>query len=102
MSSNKRSENSVIENAFKKITEHEEQKLKAKKEKKTPIWFGLGMFGLIGWSVALPMIIGVMIGLWLDRHFPGRFSWTLTMLLVGAILGCLNAWKWIRKELGHD
>jgi ATP synthase protein I len=61
-------------------------------------WFGLGMFGLVGWSVAIPTLAGVALGLWLDSLFPGRASWTLTFLLVGVALGCLNAWYWVRQE----
>ena len=27
------------------------------------IWFGLGMMGLIGWSVVVPTLLGAMLGL---------------------------------------
>ncbi|MDF1744474.1 MAG: hypothetical protein P1V19_12330, partial [Gimesia sp.] len=37
-----------------RIAAQEIRKLKAKNEKHHTIWFGLGMFGLIGWSVAIP------------------------------------------------
>ena len=47
------------------------------------VWFGLGMFGLIGWSVAIPTLLGAALGQWVDKHYPGRFSWTLTLLLLG-------------------
>ena len=56
------------------------------------------MFGLVGWSVAIPTLLGVALGLWLDARFPGRPSWTLTFLIIGAALGCLNAWYWIKQE----
>lgn len=66
------------------------------------LWFGLGMFGLVGWAVAVPTIIGIALGLWLDRVAPVDFSWTLALLLAGAVLGCLNAWWWVSKESRHD
>jgi ATP synthase protein I len=56
------------------------------------------MFGLVGWSVAIPTLIGIAIGLWLDRRWPGEVSWTLTFLILGITLGCLNAWYWIKQE----
>lgn len=28
------------------------------------------MFGIIGWAVAIPTLIGVAVGIWLDRHYP--------------------------------
>jgi ATP synthase protein I len=79
-----------------------ERKLKARKERKRSILFGLGMFGLVGWSVAVPTLIGIMIGLWLDTRYPGLPSWTLTLLFAGVLLGCLNAWYWVRRESRHD
>jgi ATP synthase protein I len=63
------------------------------------VWFGLGMFGVVGWSVALPTLLGVMTGLWLDdRLASGGISWTLTFLGVGLGIGCLIAWQWVRRE----
>lgn len=65
-------------------------------------WFWLGMLGLVGWSVAIPTLAGVALGLWLDRVAPAEFSWVLTLLVVGLALGCLNAWLWVRRESEHD
>ena len=62
------------------------------------IWFSLGMFGLIGWSVAIPSVAGAALGLWIDERWPSRVSWTLTLLLVGVVIGCANAWHWIKQE----
>lgn len=63
------------------------------------VWFGFGMFGLIGWAVAIPTVLGIALGVWLDHHWPvGRISWTISLLLVGIILGCVNAWRWVNRE----
>ena len=62
------------------------------------IWFGLGMFGLVGWSVAIPALIGVAIGMWIDFRRPSQYSWTLMLMLMGVALGCLNAWRWVHRE----
>lgn len=75
-----------------------QRKIRARKENRYTTWFGLGMFGLIGWSVAIPSLIGVAIGLWLDDKFDGQVSWTLTLMIIGVALGCLNAWYWIKEE----
>ncbi len=66
------------------------------------VWFWLGMLGLIGWSVAIPTVAGVALGLWLERVAPAPFSWVLTMLVVGLALGLLNAWMWVRRESTDD
>lgn len=79
-----------------------QRKLKAQREQQRSIWFGMGMFGMVGWSVAMPTLAGVIAGFWIDRHWPSRFSWTLMLLFIGAVLGCFNAWYWIRRESGPD
>lgn len=79
-----------------------ERKLRARQQAQRTAWFGLGMFGLVGWSVAIPTLLGIALGLWLDARWPGRPSWTLTFLLIGVALGCLNAWYWIRQESRRD
>ena len=66
------------------------------------VWFWLGMLGLIGWSVAIPTVAGVALGLWLERVAPAPFSWVLTMLVVGLSLGLLNAWMWVRRESADE
>jgi len=74
------------------------RKRKAQRGAKRSVWFGLGMSGLIGWSVTVPTLIGAALGIWVDNHYPSRFSWTLMLLLLGLIIGCLNAWHWIHSE----
>lgn len=75
-----------------------DRKLSARGAQERGVWFGLGMFGLVGWAVAVPTLLGVALGIWLDELFPGRVSWTLTLLFVGIVLGCVNAWYWITQE----
>ncbi len=80
------------------IAEKEKQKLKALREKNGTVWFGLGMFGMIGWSVAAPTLLGAALGIWLDKKYPQTFSWTLTCLIIGLLSGGIIAWYWIAKE----
>ena len=74
------------------------RKLRARRHVAKTVWFGLGMMGLIGWSVAIPTLLGAMLGLWLDQHYPGGRSWTLALLVAGLCLGCFNAWYWVAGE----
>lgn len=73
------------------------RKLKARKSTQG-VWFGLGMMGLVGWSVAVPTVLGAALGIWLDKHHWSQHSWTLALLVGGLAIGCLNAWHWIAKE----
>jgi ATP synthase protein I len=74
------------------------RKLKAQRGAKRSIWFGLGMSGLIGWSVTVPALLGAALGIWIDKNYPSRFSWTLMLLLFGLIIGCFSAWHWVASE----
>jgi ATP synthase protein I len=74
------------------------RKMKARRQRYAGVWFGLGMMGLIGWSVVVPTLLGVGIGIWLDRAYPGGRSWTLALLVAGLFAGCVNAWLWVAKE----
>jgi len=82
-----------------KIGTKEVRKVKARRKKDRGIWLGLGMIGTVGWSIAVPTLIGVGLGIWIDKRWPGRISWTLTFLLVGLMFGCVNAYYWVRKEI---
>ncbi|PXX91816.1 ATPase F0F1 [Marinobacter vulgaris] len=59
---------------------------------------GLGVFGMIGWSVAVPTVGGAFLGLWLDRTVPQDFPWVLALILGGVTLGSFIAWAWIGRE----
>lgn len=74
------------------------RKLNARKAHATGVWFGLGMFGLIGWSVVVPTLLGAAVGIWLDKHHSETHAWTLALLVAGLSLGCLNAWHWVIQE----
>jgi ATP synthase protein I len=70
----------------------------AQHQARQTIWSGLGMIGLVGWSVAVPTLLGATLGIWLDKNYPMNHSWTLTLLIIGLITGCLNAWYWLARE----
>ena len=74
------------------------RKLRAQRHVTRTVWFGLGMMGLIGWSVVVPTLLGAALGIWLDKRHPGSHSWTLMLLVIGLIIGCVNAWHWVTKE----
>src|ERR1700722_9594681 len=81
-----------------KIGAAEARKLRTKRQGVQGIWLGLGMFGLIGWAVTIPTLLGAMLGIYIDGHYPGTHSWTLSLLIIGLFMGCLNAWRWVAKE----
>ncbi len=74
------------------------RKLKARRDPTPGVWFGIGMMGLVGWSVVVPTLLGAALGAWLDTHYPNRHNWTLALLVAGLVIGCFNAWHWVGKE----
>ena len=83
---------------FATISEQAACKQRARTEGRYGVWFGLGMFGLVGRAVALPTLLGIALGIWLDARLPVGFSWTISLLVVGILFGCLNAWWWVTRE----
>ena len=74
------------------------RKLRARRNPTQGVWFGLGMMGLIGWSVVVPTLLGAALGIWMDNRHSGNHSWTLMLMVIGLCLGCFNAWHWVAKE----
>ena len=73
------------------------RKLKARRSTQG-VWFGLGMMGLIGWSVVVPTVLGAALGIWVDKNHPGKHPWTLALMVVGLAIGCVNAWYWVAQQ----
>lgn len=64
------------------VGDKEERKLRAQRDNKS-VWSGLGLFGMIGWSIAVPAMLGAAMGVWLDKNYKQDFSWTLSLLVAG-------------------
>jgi ATP synthase protein I len=86
----------------KSVAEKEARRLIARREGDRSMLFGLSIFGIIGWSLVVPTLLGVAIGVWIDGRWPGRFSWTLMLLFGGLFCGCLNAWYWVSQVSKND
>ncbi|HPG11285.1 MAG TPA: AtpZ/AtpI family protein [Chitinophagaceae bacterium] len=94
----KQEEENINEVFSRSVGEKEKQKLKAQNETKRSVWSAFGLFGIVGWTIVMPTLLGAVLGKWLDKTYPQSFSWTLTCLLTGLLIGCLAAWRWIKME----
>ena len=52
----------------------EKRKLRARNQKADEVWFGLGLFGVVGWAVAIPTVLGIFLGVWIDLKWPSSYS----------------------------
>ncbi|MCB0665532.1 MAG: AtpZ/AtpI family protein [Saprospiraceae bacterium] len=73
-------------------------KIRARKRGKINIWTNIGLFGIVGWAVAIPTLLGIALGVYLDKYWEGEHSWTISFLVIGILLGCVNAWYWVSRE----
>lgn len=80
------------------IRRRAERMQQSRNERKYSPLSGLGVFGVIGWSVALPTVVGAFLGMWLNRVAPQSFSWPIALILGGVVVGAMVAWNWIEKN----
>lgn len=58
----------------------------------------LAQIGVLGWMIVAPMLLGIFAGRWLDRTFDAGLTWTGALLMVGLVLGCWSAWRWMHDQ----
>lgn len=71
---------------------------RARRAGETNVWSWMGTFGLVGWTVTVPTLLGVALGIFIDNRVDSSISFTITLLVVGAAAGVTMAWYWIRRE----
>jgi hypothetical protein len=55
-----------------------------------------------GLLLALPVVVGLAIGFWLDRQLQLGFPWiTLLMTLLGAVLGPVMLYRWVMSTVAE-
>jgi ATP synthase protein I len=81
------------------VTEVRRQAERARRGRRMTFWHGLGVVGSVGWMVSLPAVLGALGGRWLDGRFGAGIFWTLSLLVVGLVLGCTSAWRYVRREM---
>jgi len=77
------------------VASHQQRSARARKQWS---WNSISILGVVGWSVAVPTLIGVAAGMWIDHHWPSRFSWSLMLLVGGLFVGCLHAWLRVKGD----
>lgn len=71
---------------------------RARREGDRTLRTGWGAFGVVGWSIVVPALAGVGVGMWLDARVGGGIRFTLSLLVLGLVLGMVNVWKWMNTE----
>ena len=80
-------------NAFsRKRKEHDRQEM-------STTWYYLSLVGEIGFSIAIPITVGVLIGSFIDRKIGTYPKWTVGLLVSGTILAILHMIRVVRTIL---
>lgn len=53
----------------------------------------LALAGVLGWTIVLPALAGVLLGRWLDRLLHTGIVMTSALLFIGVAAGCGLAWR---------
>ena len=89
--------------ALRGIALHKSQRReRARRRGNDNVWSWMGMFGLVGWTVAVPTLLGLALGVFVDNRVESSVSFAITFLVVGVAIGAAMAWYWIRQESQGD
>ena len=58
----------------------------------------VGQIGVLGWIIVAPTLVGLFIGRWIDHRLGTGIFWSAPLLLVGVVIGCWSAWKWMHQQ----
>jgi ATP synthase protein I len=58
----------------------------------------LGQIGVLGWAIVAPILLGVVIGRWLDGALKTGIFFTAPLITIGAAAGLWTAWRWMHRQ----
>ena len=77
------------------------QENKYKVDLRDAIWV-LGMGAQGGFLVAVPVLIGLGLGIWLDRQFGTLPLIAILLTLIGGIIGPFMLYRWVKHSVAHQ
>ena len=58
----------------------------------------LGQIGVLGWTIVVPALIGLMLGRWLDQRWASGVFFSAPLTMLGAGLGLWLAFRWMSRQ----
>ncbi len=63
------------------------------------MYMNMGIVAILGGIMIFPLLIGILLGGWLDEKYAiSSFSWRLNLMIIGFVLGCYYAYRWVKLE----
>ena len=81
------------------VREVRRQVEQARRGRELSFWQGLSLVGAVGWMVTLPAVAGALLGHWVDAELATGLFWSLSLLTLGLMTGCIGAWRQVRRDL---
>ncbi|MGB3310021.1 MAG: AtpZ/AtpI family protein [Nodosilinea sp.] len=58
--------------------------------------------GRIALSIGAAPLSGYLLGRLVEQRWPGELSWSLTLLLLGLVIGVINLGLWMKRDVWGD
>lgn len=77
---------------------------RAREDREPSLGRRLGQIGVLGWTIVMPALAGLLAGRLLDRLLGTHVLMSAALVMMGAACGLWFAWKWMsRQQRGnHD
>lgn len=75
-----------------------ERDRKSIEEPEPSVGFRLGQIGILGWTIIVPTLLGVILGRLIDRSLGSGIFFSAPFIMIGAAFGLWSAWKWMHRS----
>lgn len=58
----------------------------------------LGQIGILGWTIVVPTLLGVILGRFIDRSLETGIFFSAPLIMIAAAFGLWSAWKWMHRS----
>ena len=87
------------EQQLRKQVERQARRMRQAEKDRPTLLAQTAYIGTLGLLFVLPVVIGAYLGDWLDSRLSGySVSWTVSLLLLGVIVGAINVYLFIRER----
>ena len=63
------------------------------------LYANVGIVAILGGIIVFPLLIGILLGGWLDKNAPvDGLAWQLNLMLIGFGFGLYYAYRWVKLE----
>ena len=82
-----------------RVKHRNELREKCRREGDSSFWSSVGMMGTIGWSVSIPIVLGLLFGRWLDSRLGSAQIFMIFFMILGLVSGCITAWRLVSEKM---